>query len=339
MSLRLDELRKHYGGTRAVDGVSLTLGERETLALLGPSGCGKSTLLRLVAGLEPPDAGRVLLDERDITHEPPQRRRFGVVFQDYALFPHLDVARNVAFGLVELRRPAEERRRRVGELLELVGLAGFERRRVQQLSGGQQQRVALARALAPRPEVLLLDEPLSNLDQTLRESLKEELRSLLSSLPVRAVYVTHDQSEAFTIARRVAIMRAGRLTQVGDRASVLERPRSAWLARFLGHRNVFEAAQLAHVPHAPRASRALLRADLVRLGEAGTHDGDGVRTVATVTSVRRTGLAWQLTLELPAWQLTVHWEGYPRELPDTPRAGVAWELTAPPAAWVELEGA
>src|SRR5690606_12144334 len=226
MSLFLDALSKRYGDVRAVDGVTLSLADGETLALLGPSGCGKSTLLRLTAGLEPPDAGRVVLDGQDVTHLPPQRRRFGMVFQDYALFPHLDVERNVAFGLVERRRPPEERRRRTAELLDLVGLTGLERRRVTELSGGQQQRVALARALAPDPSVLLLDEPLSNLDEALRPALKEGLREILGQLGTHAVYVTHDQTEAFTIADRVGVMREGRVVQVGTREELLERPAS-----------------------------------------------------------------------------------------------------------------
>jgi len=342
MSLRLEELRKHYGTTRAVDGVSLELGERETLALLGPSGCGKSTLLRLAAGLEAPDGGRVTLNGADITALPPQRRRFGMVFQDYALFPHLDVARNIAFGLVELGWAREEQRRRVEELLELVGLSGLERRRVQQLSGGQQQRVALARALAPRPEVLLLDEPLSNLDQTLREALKEELHGLLSSLPVRAVYVTHDQSEAFAIARRVAIMRAGRITQAGTREDVLERPRSGWLARFLGHRNLFAGGDLAVVPTAPRGDTVLLRADLTSLLPAGAAAAAGAAEGAAVTRARvrrarREGLRWRLELDLPEWKLELAWEGYARELAEPPGEGAELLLRVPADAWLALE--
>ncbi len=356
MSLRLNELRKHYGATRAVDGVSLELGARETLALLGPSGCGKSTLLRLVAGLEPPDDGRIVLDDEDITALPPQRRRFGMVFQDYALFPHLNVERNVAFGLVELRWNVPDQRARVAELLDLVGLSGLEQRRVQELSGGQQQRVALARALAPRPEVLLLDEPLSNLDQSLREALKEELRSLLARLPVRAIYVTHDQSEAFAIAGRVAIMREGRITQVGTREEVLERPRSAWSARFLGHRNLFEAAALTAVPDVAPADGhpVLLRADMVTLlppdapdgaysdgagsDVTGSGDDDGAAvTAATVRRARRDGLRWQLELDLPAWSLELAWEGFARELHGRPREGDALRVRVPRAAWVRLE--
>jgi len=346
MSLRLNELRKHYGATRAVDGVTLELGARETLALLGPSGCGKSTLLRLVAGLEPPDAGRIVLDDEDITALPPQRRRFGMVFQDYALFPHLNVERNVAFGLVELRWSKPDQHARVAELLELVGLTGLEGRRVQQLSGGQQQRVALARALAPRPEVLLLDEPLSNLDQSLREALKDELRNLLARLPVRAIYVTHDQSEAFAVAGRVAIMRDGRITQVGTREEVLERPRSAWSARFLGHRNLFDAAALAAVPDAPTGDGdpVLLRADMVTLlppdapdPAGGGAGAEAAVTDATVRRTRRDGLRWQLELDVPAWSLALAWEGFARELHEPPREGAGLRVRVPRAAWVRLE--
>ncbi len=350
MSLVLSELHKRYGDVRAVDGVGLELGERETVALLGPSGCGKSTLLRLVAGLETPDAGRVLLDGRDVTHTAPQRRRFGMVFQDYALFPHLDVEHNIAFGLVELGWERRARRDRTGELLELVGLAGFERRRVQQLSGGQQQRVALARALAPRPEVLLLDEPLSNLDPSLRATLEDELRTLLSSLAVRSLYVTHDQAEAFTVAPRVALMRAGRIVQQGDREELLERPGSAWVARFVGHRNVFEGGRPGGSGH----GSAVLRADLVRVVPAGGAAAGAARggdlahgsaggaieaPAARVVEVRRTGLRWHLLLDVPAWGARVAWEGFPRELAGSPAAGDEVRLVVPDDAWWPLGAA
>ena len=324
MSLAVDDLHKRYGDIRAVDGVSFALAEGETLALLGPSGCGKSTLLRLLAGLEPPDRGRVRLGDRDLTRVPPQKRRFGVVFQDYALFPHLDVERNVAFGLVELGWAREARRERVAGLLSRVGLAGFERRRVQSLSGGQQQRVALARALAPRPEVLLLDEPLSNLDLTLREGLVLELQELLSSLSVQAVYVTHDQGEAVTVAERVAVMRAGRLVQLAGREELLTRPRNAWVARFLGHENVFEEG----VPGAERAGPALLRADLVRFGGG---------LPARVARLARTGLEVRAELEVPSWGRTIVWRGYDRELPEGLGAGSEAGLDVPEGAWVGLE--
>lgn len=353
MSLFLDALSKRYGDVRAVDGVTLSLADGETLALLGPSGCGKSTLLRLTAGLEPPDAGRVVLDGLDVTDVPPQRRRFGMVFQDYALFPHLDVERNVAFGLVERRSPLEERKRRTDELLNLVGLAGLEHRRVTELSGGQQQRVALARALAPDPSVLLLDEPLSNLDEALRAALKEELREILGQLDTHAIYVTHDQTEAFTIADRVAVMREGSIVQVGTREELLERPAGVWLARFLGHENVFdtEVAGRAKVfPGGPDGSQArpvLLRVDKTRLRGDDAFATTAATTAATAsTSVtvavtlreaRRTGVAWRLELDVPEWQTSIVWEGFERELPGPPDVGARWTLMVPQDAWHALE--
>jgi ABC-type Fe3+/spermidine/putrescine transport system ATPase subunit len=347
MSLFLDALSKHYGEVRAVDGVTLSLTDGETLALLGPSGCGKSTLLRLTAGLEPPDAGRVVLDGQDVTRVPPQRRRFGMVFQDYALFPHLDVERNVAFGLVERRRPPEERKSRTAELLDLVGLAGLERRRVTELSGGQQQRVALARALAPDPSVLLLDEPLSNLDEALRAALKEELREILGQLDTHAIYVTHDQTEAFTIADRVAVMREGRVVQVGTREELLERPASVWLARFLGHENVFEAevagrAQVSSgvssgVSEGARARPVLLRVDKTRLGGGDAPVATAAAVAVTLREARRTGVSWRLDFDVPAWRTSVVWEGFERELPGPPDVGARWTLMVPEDAWHDLE--
>ena len=328
MSLRIESLKKRYGDTLAVDGVSLELAPAETLALLGPSGCGKSTLLRLIAGLEPPDTGRVLLNGNDITELPPQRRNFGMVFQDYALFPHLNVAANVAFGLVELGWPRNQRRRRVSELLELVGLAGFERRRVQELSGGQQQRVALARALAPEPALLLLDEPLSNLDQTLRETLKMELKGVLTTLEMQAIYVTHDQSEAVTMGRRVAVMREGKLEQLEARDALMSAPRNTWVARFLGGRNLFDRAALAGAPNLAVEGPALLRSDLITLG--GDIEAEVVRFEAQ-------GSLRQLELFVPIWGVTVHWEGFAREVPPDLATGSPLTLTVPEEAWVPLE--
>jgi ABC-type Fe3+/spermidine/putrescine transport system ATPase subunit len=323
-SLRLVDLSKSFGAIRAVQGVSLELAERETLALLGPSGCGKSTLLRLVAGLERPDRGRVLHDERDITALPPQKRAMGVVFQDYALFPHLDVAGNIGFALVEQGRPAPLVRARVAELLELVGLAGFERRRVFELSGGQQQRVALARALAAEPSLLLLDEPLSNLDAELRQALQVELRALLAEIGVKALYVTHDQSEAFAISRRVALMRAGHLVQVGDGEEVLAKPTDSWVARFLGYRNLFPAERLGR---AGERKVVLVRDELVTLG------GD---LPARIERLERVGHRLRLRLAVPSWGVSLDWEGYPRELPDEPSVGDEVGLDIPNTACVEL---
>ncbi len=224
----------------AVDDLSLRIAPGETVALLGPSGCGKTTLLRLVAGFEAPDAGRVAVAGRTVsdatTFTPPEARRIGFVFQDYALFPHLDVQQNVAFGLTGLSR--RERRERAREVMDLVGLTVFARRYPAQLSGGQQQRVALARALAPGPDLVLLDEPFSNLDAALREGTRQEVRRILARSGATTLLVTHDQEEAMAFADRLVVMRAGRLEQEGDPEATYRRPRTAFVAGFLGRTNL-----------------------------------------------------------------------------------------------------
>jgi ABC-type Fe3+/spermidine/putrescine transport system ATPase subunit len=330
MSLRLENLQKTYGTTRAVHRVSLELHQGETLALLGPSGCGKSTLLRLIAGLEPPDGGRCLLMDRDITHLSPQRRGFGMVFQDYALFPHLNVANNIAFGLTERGWERSRQDVRVQELLMLVGLSGYEKRRVLELSGGQQQRVALARALAPNPPVLLLDEPLSNLDLALRDELKEGLRRILGGLDVSAVYVTHDQTEAFTLADRIALMRRGRIIQLDQTADLFARPATVWAARFLGHTNIYTSHQLRGLPIMTGASpHLLLRNDLVLLGS-----GD---VTASISHHTQTGALHVLELSLHPHGLPFRWSGLTRELPERLEVGGTVRLLIPPDAVVPLE--
>jgi thiamine transport system ATP-binding protein len=231
MALSVRGLTVRYGAVTAVSEVDIEVGDGEVLALLGPSGCGKSTLLRAVAGLEAPDAGTVRWDGADLARVPVHRRGFGLVFQDGQLFPHRDVAGNVAFGL-RMRRIAPGNR--VAELLAALGLAGYERRRITELSGGEQQRVALARALAPRPRLLLLDEPLSALDRALRERLALDLARVLRESGTTALVVTHDHDEAFTLADRVALMRAGRITQTGRPEEVWRHPADEATARFLG---------------------------------------------------------------------------------------------------------
>ncbi|HKH83122.1 MAG TPA: ATP-binding cassette domain-containing protein, partial [Gemmatimonadales bacterium] len=208
--LQLDSLTKRFDGTTAVDRVSLSIERGEMISLLGPSGSGKTTTLRLLAGFEVPDEGRVIVEGDDVTRQQPVTRRFGMVFQHYALFPHLNVGENVAFGLESLRVAGDELGRRVARALSLVDMAGFEDRRIGHLSGGQQQRVALARALAPEPRVLLLDEPLSNLDPSLRERTRREIRELIRRVGITTVLVTHEQDEAFDLGDRVAVLRAGR---------------------------------------------------------------------------------------------------------------------------------
>jgi ABC-type Fe3+/spermidine/putrescine transport system ATPase subunit len=232
--VELKAVRKRYGKVVAVDGVSLALREGEFFTLLGPSGCGKTTTLRLVAGFEEPEAGEVLIGGKQVNRLPPERRPIGMVFQNYALFPNMTVFGNVAFPLRLRRLPEEEVRRRVGELLELVHLAGLEGRYPRELSGGQQQRVALARALAREPKVLLLDEPLSALDAKIREELRSELKRLQWETGLTALYVTHDQEEALALSDRLAVMREGRVEQLGTPREVYEAPATPFVARFVG---------------------------------------------------------------------------------------------------------
>ena len=236
--LQVHHLTKSYGEGRFPDDISFAVEEGEIVCLLGPSGCGKTTLLRIIAGLEIPDSGKVLFEGRDIGDVPVHRRNFGLMFQDQALFPHKAVFQNIAFGLRMQRLPREEIRERVGAVLELVGMTGFEDRDVNELSGGEQQRVALARSLAPRPRLLMLDEPLASLDRTLRERLMSELRIILKGAGVTAIYVTHDQQEAFAVADRVIIMDRGRKVQEGKPEEVYRRPATEFVARFLGLANL-----------------------------------------------------------------------------------------------------
>jgi spermidine/putrescine transport system ATP-binding protein len=238
--LEVIDIHKTYEGQPLLNGISFTVAAGETVCLLGPSGSGKSTLLRLIAGLEQPEAGQVCWDGDDLSVVAVHKRNFGLMFQDYALFPHLNVAENVAFGLEMQGLDQPQIERRVGEALERVNLHGFEQRRVTDLSGGEQQRVALARALAPRPRLLMFDEPLGALDRTLRDRLITELRDILHDSGVPAIYVTHDQEEAFTIAEQVLLLHDGRIVQRGEPGQVFTCPASAWVARFLGLGNVLE---------------------------------------------------------------------------------------------------
>jgi iron(III) transport system ATP-binding protein len=236
--------KSYDGTTRVLDGVSLDIVAGELFFLLGGSGCGKTTLLRLVAGFLTPDAGTIHFAELDVTRTPVEKRDLGMVFQNYALWPHLSVAQNIAFGLEMRGVGSSERTRRVDEALALVELSGFGARRIAELSGGQQQRVALARALVIRPQVLLLDEPLSNLDARLRQTMRQEIRRICKAAGVTAIYVTHDREEALSTADRIAVMAGGKLAQVGTPREVYERPASTTVATFLGEANLLTA--MAH---------------------------------------------------------------------------------------------
>ncbi len=271
--LSVNSVSKSYPGLPVLKEATFAVEAGEIICLLGPSGCGKTTLLRIVAGLEAPDTGAVKFGGQDLRDVPVHRRNFGFMFQDYALFPHRDVFANVAFGLRMQGATAAEIEARVQEVLALVALEGYERRRVIELSGGEQQRVALARSLAPRPQLLMLDEPLGALDRSLREQLMNELRAILKQVGVTALYVTHDQEEAFAVSDRVLIMRArpengegGWIEQEGTPAAVYRYPRTAYVARFLGFRNLLDATVLGPgsgdphagvAPHSYRARTAL----------------------------------------------------------------------------------
>jgi iron(III) transport system ATP-binding protein len=310
-SISCDCLCKSFGDLRAVDGLSLNVGEGRTVALLGPSGCGKTTTLRLIAGFERPDSGTVTVGNRVLAGPgvfvPPEKRRIGVVFQDYALFPHYDVAGNVAYGL---GRDAE--RDRVREVLDLVGLGAVADRSVNELSGGQQQRVALARALAPAPELILLDEPFSNLDASLRSRVRAEVREILAAQGVTSVFVTHDQEEALSVADTVAVVNAGRVEQVGTPEEVYSRPATRWVAGFLGEIEVLpgtaadgmvecELGQFSHRRNLLGEVDVLIRPESLAVGTVEPADRRSSRE-ATVVSRSFYGHDQMLALRLPSGQ-------------------------------------
>jgi len=290
-------LEKRYGATRALDGVSLEVAPGEFFTLLGPSGCGKTTSLRAVAGFVRPDAGDVRIRGARVNDVPPHRRRVGLVFQSYALFPHRTVRQNVAFGLRMQRAARAEITRLVDEALALVQLPGHGERYPRELSGGEQQRVALARALVTRPAVLLLDEPLGALDKKLRDHMKIELKRLQRDVGVTTIYVTHDQEEALTMSDRVAVMRAGRLEQVGTPREIYETPRTVFVAGFIGNTNLFAGrsrggaavdcagvtiATAGAAPEAGAPVTVAVRPERIRLDDTGTLDNELPATVAHV---------------------------------------------------------
>jgi putative spermidine/putrescine transport system ATP-binding protein len=263
--LEVNDLTKSFGANTVVKSVNFGFSKGEFISLLGPSGCGKTTILRMIAGFEAPTSGSIRIDGQDITSLKPNQRQLGMVFQAYALFPNLNVGDNIGFGLKIAGMPAEQRRARVDEMLRLIGLPGFEKRYPYEMSGGQQQRVALARAIAPRPRMLLLDEPLSALDAKIRVSLREEIRAIQLDLGITTVFVTHDQEEALSISDRIVVMNAGNIEQLGAPHEIYNKPATRFVASFVGHLNNIEAivadpaaktvtidGQTARVPTLPR---------------------------------------------------------------------------------------
>lgn len=241
--LSIQNIQRTFDGTPVLRGIDLEVGSGEIVCLLGPSGCGKTTLLRIIAGLETHDTGTLLWKGEALDSVPVHRRGFGLMFQDFALFPHMNVAANIQFGLEMQRISSSEQRRRVEEVLKLVNLEGFEDRDISQLSGGEKQRVALARSLAPNPQLLMLDEPMGSLDAALRDELVSELHQIIKSLGLTAIYVTHDQKEAFAIADRIAVMNAGRIEQVDRPQQVYQHPATGFVARFLGFQNIIPVTE------------------------------------------------------------------------------------------------
>lgn len=317
-SVELQNLQKRYGRALAVDGVDLHIPEGEFFSLLGPSGCGKSTTLRLIAGFAKSTDGTVKIGDEIVNHQPPERRGIGIVFQNYAIFPHMDVFENIAFGLRIRRVPQEEIVNRVGEALEQVGLSGYEKRFQKEMSGGEQQRVALARVLVTRPRILLLDEPLSALDRKLREEMKIWIKDLQKNLSITTIYVTHDQSEALTMSDRIAVMNRGKIEQVGTPVEIYEHPQNEFVASFIGESNLIDVEVIevcngiasvkrgssvvsaAANPMAVGGKRAklLVRPESMRLGVSGDV-GDCAQTEMTVVdkvfqgSLLRYRLKWE----------------------------------------------
>jgi thiamine transport system ATP-binding protein len=301
--LEVSNLTVRYGAETALDGASLTVADRSVHVLMGPSGSGKSTMLRAIAGLERPDGGDIAWNDESVLAVPTHRRGFGLMFQDYALFPHRSVGGNVAFGLRMQRLDARTVRERVTDVLRLVGLPGFEDRSVGTLSGGERQRVALARTLAPRPRLVLLDEPLGALDRSLREHLLVEMRSIFTQVEATVLYVTHDREEAFTIADQVAIIRDGRIVADDTPEGLWHRPRDAWSARFIGLENLCTIeglGQLGVQPPSAGPTGGVIPPESITLSSAGEQE-------ATIVGSHFRGGAYRIELCIGSGAILVAW--------------------------------
>ena len=339
-ALRLARLEKHYGAVVAVAGIDLRVEEGEFVTLLGPSGCGKTTTLGLIAGFFPPTKGEIWLKGKPVANLPSFRRDIGVVFQDYALFPHLSAAENVAFGLRMRNVPSMELAKRVTDALDLVKLAGLGDRRPLQMSGGQRQRVALARALVINPTVLLLDEPLSNLDLKLREEMRVEIAGLQRRLGITTVFVTHDQSEALVMSDRIAVMNAGRIEQIGNPADIYERPATRFVAEFIGRTNLFSGEVSAS-----RAVRTAQGVEIMAQVPEEFATGNSVHVAVRPERTRLlrdrpdTGLGLKGTLRQVLYlgatrEFHVDLDGGERGLVETPNDGTAPSLEPGAVVWL-----
>jgi putative spermidine/putrescine transport system ATP-binding protein len=312
--LDVQNLTKSFGSNTVVKEVSFAFDKGEFISLLGPSGCGKTTILRMIAGFERPTSGAILVDGQDITQLKPNQRQLGMVFQAYALFPNLNVGDNIGFGLKIAGMGAEERRARVDEMLRLIGLPGFEKRYPYEMSGGQQQRVALARAIAPRPRMLLLDEPLSALDAKIRVSLREEIRSIQRDLGITTVFVTHDQEEALSISDRIVVMNAGNIEQLGAPHDIYNKPATRFVATFVGQLNTIEATivdpaaktvsidgqivAVSQLPADAKPGAAIMLTLRPELLTPGLRDGNDIALSGTIADVTFLGSVIRLRVSL-----------------------------------------
>ena len=329
--LTLDNVSATYGDTTAVSGLTIEVPKGELLSLLGPSGCGKTTTLRMIAGFVEPSGGRIILNDKDISHKPVHKRNIGVVFQSYALFPHLTVIDNVGFGLRMRNASRAEWRERAAKTLETVGLSPYADRYPGQLSGGQQQRVALARALVIEPDVLLLDEPLSNLDANLRADMRNEIRSLQQRLGITTIFVTHDQSEALSMSDRVAVMSKGVMSEIGTPLALCDQPRSPFTATFLGHRTVidgkvengvFSASGITCAGAPEKATKLVLRASRLRFGEGNSP----LSVSGTLVNAAYLGETYEADIQAACGMIRLV---VPSDTPPPP-VGTACQVTAEP---------